>query len=77
MLGTVHAPLALWMLLGSAPLSLVGVADRELVLRQQHVDDAEVVGGALILGGFGFLAKTFIRGHSDDAPFHLAAPRQG
>jgi uncharacterized membrane protein YfcA len=72
MLGTVHARLALWMLLGSAPLSLVGVevasrfGDGGLNTLQQ------IVGGALILGGAGFLAKTFVRGYgSDDAPFIL------
>ena len=32
----------------------------------------KVVGGALILGGLGFLAKTFIKSHSDDAPLHLS-----
>ena len=62
MLGTVHARLGGWMLLGSAPLSLVGVdlsnkiADKDMNTLQQ------VVGGALILGGLGFLAKTFIKG---------------
>jgi uncharacterized membrane protein YfcA len=30
------------------------------------------VGGALILGGTGFLARTFIRSHGDDAPFILS-----
>ena len=32
----------------------------------------KIVGGALILGGTGFLAKTFIKSRSDDAPFHLS-----
>ena len=39
LLGNVHARLALWMLVGSAPLSLVGVADRELVLGRHAVGD--------------------------------------
>jgi uncharacterized protein len=71
MLGTVHARLGGWMLLGSAPLSLVGVdlsnkiADKDMNTLQQ------VVGGALILGGLGFLAKTFIKAHASDAPFQL------
>ncbi len=30
-----------------------------------------IVGVALILGGTGFLAKTFIHGHASDAPFIL------
>ena len=33
----------------------------------------KIVGGALILGGGGFLAKTFIHGESDDSPFHLSS----
>ena len=32
----------------------------------------KVVGGALILGGAGFLARTFIKSHSDDGPLHLS-----
>ena len=35
----------------------------------------KLVGGALILGGGGFLAKTFIAGHADDAPFLLSRAR--
>jgi len=71
MLGTVHARLALWMLLGSAPMSLVGVQ-----IASGFGDGADsamgrIVGGALILGGLGFLAKTFISGRADDAPFLL------
>ena len=68
MLGTVHAHLALWMLAGSAPLSLVGVQVAH------HIDTAQfqrIVGIALIVGGLGFLIKTFIHGHSSDAPFIL------
>jgi uncharacterized membrane protein YfcA len=68
MLGTVHAHLALWMLAGSAPLALLGVQVAH------HIDTAQfqrVVGIALIVGGLGFLIKTFIHGHSSDAPFIL------
>jgi len=71
MLGTVHARLALWMLAGSAPLSLVGVemANR---IGSNSMDTLErIVGGALILGGIGWLVKTFVSGHADDAPFLL------
>jgi hypothetical protein len=74
MLGTVHARLACWMLLGSAPMSLLGVelsnriGDNNMNLLQQ------IVGGALILGGLGFLAKTFVKAHASDAPF-LLRPR--
>jgi uncharacterized membrane protein YfcA len=60
-LGTVHMKLALWMLLGSAPLSLVGVQ-----IASSFGDDAQtamgkIVGATLILGGLGFLAKAFIK----------------
>ena len=70
-LGTVHARLALWMLVGSAPLSLVGVQVADSVGNQSMTTLQKVVGGALILGGAGFVAKTFIKGHASDAPFHL------
>jgi uncharacterized membrane protein YfcA len=72
MLGTVHARLALWMLAGSAPLSLVGV---EVASRigAGHMGLLErIVGGALIAGGAGWLVKTFLHGHGDDAPFLLS-----
>jgi uncharacterized membrane protein YfcA len=71
MLGTVHGHLALWMLLGSAPLSLVGV---QIASRFGEGTDStmqKIVGAALILGGLGFFAKTFITGRADDAPFLL------
>src|SRR5438552_18889054 len=68
MLGTVHARLALWMLLGSAPLSLVGVQIASGFGDGTDSAMGRVVGGALILGGLGFLAKTFISGRADDAP---------
>ena len=60
-LGTVHMKLALWMLVGSAPLSLVGVQ-----IASSFGDDAQttmgkIVGATLIVGGLGFLAKAFIK----------------
>jgi uncharacterized membrane protein YfcA len=72
MLGTVHARLALWMLIGSAPLSLVGVEVANSVGAHSMTTLQKLVGGALVLGGGGFLAKTFIAGHADDAPFILS-----
>jgi uncharacterized protein len=77
-LGTVHARITFWMFLGSAPFSLLGVEVATLI--EQHygsgVGDAmaKVIGAALILGGLGFLAKTFVkRGvQPSDAPFLLA-----
>jgi uncharacterized membrane protein YfcA len=76
-LGTVHARLTFWMLVGSAPFSLLGVQTAEWF--QRHHGDgvesvsAKVIGAALILGGLGFLAKTFIRRgvRPDDSPFLL------
>jgi uncharacterized protein len=73
MLGTVHARLALWMLLGSAPMSLVGVEVADLLGDGASDTMARVVGAALVVGGLGFLAKTFLRSRdSSDAPFLLA-----
>ena len=74
MLGTVHARLALWMLLGSAPLALVGVQIASGFGKGTDSTMSRIVGGALILGGIGFVAKTFLRGRADDAPF-LLRPR--
>jgi uncharacterized protein len=71
MLGTVHARLALWMLLGSAPLSLVGVQIASGFSEGTNSTMQKIVGAALILGGLGFAVKTFITGRSDDAPFLL------
>jgi hypothetical protein len=72
MLGTVHARLALWMLIGSAPLSLLGVEVANSVGAHSMTTLQKLVGGALVVGGGGFLAKTFIAGHADDAPFILS-----
>jgi len=72
-LGTVHARLALWMLLGSAPMSLVGVEVASSLSSTISDNMARIVGAALILGGLGFAAKTFLRGKpSSDTPFLLA-----
>jgi len=76
-LGTVHARLTLWMFLGSGPLSLAGVGVAT-VIKHHYGGSAQniesyAVGGALVAGGIGFLAKTFIkRGiKPSDAPFLL------
>lgn len=75
-LGTVHARLTLWMLLGSAPFSLVGVA-LSTWLSHTYGDGFEdaaaiILGIALIAGGLGFAAKTFLTGRAkSDAPFLL------
>jgi uncharacterized protein len=63
-LGTVHAHLAFWLFLGSGPLALAGVVV-SYVLRNQ-ISNAETIlsyaiGVALIGGGAGFLAKSFVK----------------
>jgi len=76
-LGTVHARITFWMFLGSGPMSLVGVELANWIENQygSGVGDAmaKVIGWALILGGLGFLAKTFVnRGvQPSEAPFLL------
>jgi uncharacterized membrane protein YfcA len=77
-LGTVHARLTAWMFLGSGPLSLAGVWVATM-LKHRYGDGAQtlesyLVGAALVAGGVGFLAKSFIkRGvKPDDRPFILA-----
>ena len=64
-MGNVRAQLAGWMLLGSAPMSLVGVWLANW-LNDRYGDDlesvmAQVLGAALLFGCAGLLAKTFIK----------------
>jgi uncharacterized membrane protein YfcA len=73
-LGTVHARLACWMLLGSAPLSLAGVQVANSVGNHSMTTLQKVVGGALVVGGLGFLGRTFVRRYGSDTPF-LLRPR--
>jgi uncharacterized protein len=75
-LGTVHARLTLWMLLGSAPFSLLGVGLSTWLARRygEGFEDTAgfILGLALIAGGIGFALKTFITGRAkSDAPFLL------
>jgi uncharacterized membrane protein YfcA len=70
-LGNVHVPLALWMLAGSAPLSLIGVQIASSFSDSMQSTMGRVVGGALIAGGLGFAIKTFLHGYTGDAPLHL------
>ncbi len=74
-LGTVHLRLTGWMLLGSAPLSLVGVQIASSYGESAHETLARIVGVALVFGGLGFAAKTFLHSKGmSDAPF-LLRPR--
>jgi uncharacterized protein len=75
-LGTVHARLTLWLLLGSAPTSLAGVA-LATWLKRVYGDGFEdvaqgILGSALVVCGVAFLVKAFLRRQSDDRPFILA-----
>ena len=74
-LGHVHARLAMWMLIGSAPASLLGVA-LSSYLSDRYGDGYEsaaqqVLGITLVIGGIGFFVKAFLRPHGNDAPFLL------
>ncbi len=70
-LGNVNTRLALWMLVGSGPLSLVGVQLASSFSDATQSTMGRVVGGSLIAGGLGFLAKTFIKRPASDEPFEL------
>jgi uncharacterized protein len=72
-LGTVHARLAAWMFLGSGPMSLAGVAVASALGDGAQKAENYAVGAALVLGGLGLIAKTFIkRGvQPSNAPFLL------
>jgi uncharacterized membrane protein YfcA len=71
-LGNVHVPLALWMLIGSGPLSLAGVAVASSFGDGAQSTMQQVVGGALIAGGLGFAVKTFVRGHDGNGEFAMS-----
>ncbi len=64
-MGNVRAQLAGWMFLGSGPMSLVGVWLASWL--QDHYGDGiesvmgQVLGGALLFGCVGLLAKSFVR----------------
>ena len=64
-LGNVQAQLSGWMFLGSAPMSLLGVTIATWLKHSygDRVDSVQgrVLGAALIFGGVGLLAKSFLR----------------
>jgi uncharacterized membrane protein YfcA len=70
-LGNVHVPLALWMLVGSAPLSLIGVQIASSFSDSTQSTMSRVVGGALIFGGIGFAIKAFLKGYVGEEHLHL------
>jgi uncharacterized membrane protein YfcA len=64
-LGNVQARLSGWMFIGSAPMSLLGVAIATW-LKHRYGDgvqsvQAQIIGGALIFGAIGISAKAFMR----------------
>lgn len=75
-LGTTHTHLVFWMLCGSAPMSLVGVWLAHRLGKDATGLQTKIIAAALILGGIGFLVKTFLkRGiRASDEPF-LLRPR--
>jgi uncharacterized protein len=77
-LGTVHAHLMFWMFAGSGPLSLAGVGLAYL-LGQYYGSGVQTfelyaVGAALVAGGIGFLARSFVKGgmQASDDPFIMS-----
>jgi uncharacterized membrane protein YfcA len=74
-LGNVHTKLALWMLVGSGPLSLVGVQIASSFSDAAQSTMGKVVGASLILGGLGFIAKTYLprSPRPDDDHFAITA----
>jgi uncharacterized membrane protein YfcA len=77
-LGHVHARLTLWMLLGSAPFSIVGVV-LSWWLKREYGDGYEdtakaILGVALVLCGIAFLVKAYVHSAPEDKPF-LLQPR--
>jgi uncharacterized membrane protein YfcA len=74
-LGHVHARLTAWMLLGSAPFSILGVAVAWWLTREYgdgYEDAAKIIlGVALVLCGLGFLVKAYMHTYTVDRPFIL------
>ncbi len=74
-LGTVNMSVTLWMLLGSAPLSLGGVALAtylEHTYGQSWEDEAKkVLGVTLVICGAAFLIKALVHGRTADPDFRL------
>jgi uncharacterized membrane protein YfcA len=75
-LGTVNLPLTVWMLAGSAPMSLVGVVVASALERGYGKDwettAKQILGVALVLCGIGFLVKALLRPHIRAGAFDLA-----
>jgi uncharacterized membrane protein YfcA len=75
-LGTVNLPLTLWMLLGSAPMSLVGVGVATW-LEHTYGDGWEsaakkVLGATLVVCGLAFLVKALLHARISSSSFRLS-----
>lgn len=75
-LGHVHLRLTAWILIGSVPFSIVGVAVAWWLTKRYgdgYEDTAKLIlGVALVLCGVAFLVKAYLHTHSDNRPFILA-----
>ena len=73
-LGTVHHQLSGWMFLGSAPASIGGIALGTHLKDQQDLMNY-LLGGALLFGACGLVAKSFMRKKviGDDDRFDMAS----
>jgi uncharacterized membrane protein YfcA len=76
-LSTVHGHLALWLFAGSGPMAIAGVVVSK-VLQDQLANSEKIlgyaIGVALIFGGAGFLAKSFVTkgAQPTEAPFIMS-----
>ena len=74
-MGHVHARLTAWMLLGSAPFSLIGVAVSWWLKKtygEGYEDTAKaILGIALVVCGIAFLVKAYLHSYPEDKPFIL------
>jgi uncharacterized membrane protein YfcA len=75
-LGTTHMRLVVWMLCGSAPMSLVGVWLTHQLGKGVASLQTKIIAGALIAGGIGFMAKTFLKKDVELGDEHFALHRR-
>jgi uncharacterized membrane protein YfcA len=73
-LGTPHAHLVYWMLCGSAPMALVGVWFSHRLGKSTAEIQTRIIAVALMMGGVGFLVKSFMKTkvEASDEPFALS-----
>ena len=75
-LGQVHARLGLWMFLGSAPFSLVGVWVATRIGDSAQDLQKAILGIALVVCGAGFFAKTLVGDKGGDGRMGRLKPKQ-